>query len=107
MIIHKYPIDGLKGQKQIAYGNAVGHGNIRYRPERAKAQSLFLLLPFQGDWSASHLPKAMPWAIISLPRWGVSVIVDNHLEDMQYSLLITCFLQCGYRVIPLLMTDLG
>ena len=73
MIIHKYPIDGLKGQKQIAYGNAVGQGNIRYRPERAKAQSLFLLLPFQGDWSASHLPKAMPWAIISLPRWGVSV----------------------------------
>ena len=73
MIIHKYPIDGLKGQKQIAYGNAVGHGNIRYRPARAKAQSLFLLLPFQGDWSASYLPKAMPWAIISLPRWGVSV----------------------------------
>ena len=66
-----YSIDGLKGQKQIAYGNAVGLGNIRYRPERAKSQSLFLLLPFQGDWSASHLPKAMPWAIISLPRWGV------------------------------------
>jgi len=72
MIIRVYPIDGLKGQKQIAYGNTVGHGNIRCRPERAKAQSLFLLLPFQGDWSASHLPKAMPLAIISLPRWGVS-----------------------------------
>ncbi len=84
MIIHKYPIDGLKGQKQIAYGNAVGHGNIRYRPERAKAQSLFLLLPFQGDWSASHLPKAMPWAIISLPRWGVSV---------NYLLLTMCVLR--------------
>ena len=28
MIIRKYPIDGLKGQKQIAYGNAVGLGNI-------------------------------------------------------------------------------
>ena len=42
MIILKYPIDGLKGQKQIAYGNALGLGNIRYRPERAKAQFLFL-----------------------------------------------------------------
>ena len=42
MIIRKYPIDGLKGQKQIAYGNALGLGNIRYRPERAKAQFLFL-----------------------------------------------------------------
>ncbi|MBR3434920.1 MAG: hypothetical protein IKG88_03420 [Bacteroidales bacterium] len=73
MIIRKYPIDGLKGQKQIAYGNAVGLGNIRYRPEGAKAQSLLMLLPFQGDRSASHLPKAMPWAIISLPRWGVSL----------------------------------
>ena len=72
MNIRLYPIDGLKGQKQIAYGNAVGLGNIRRRPERAKAQSLFLLLPFQGDWSASHLPKASPWAIISLPHWGVS-----------------------------------
>ena len=37
MIIRMYPIDGLKGQKQIAYGNTVGHGNIRCRPERAKA----------------------------------------------------------------------
>ena len=46
VIIRKYPTDGLKGQKQIAYGNAVGLGNIRYRPERAKSQSLFLLLPF-------------------------------------------------------------
>ena len=72
MIIRKYPIDGLKGQEQIAYGNAVGLGNIRCRPERATAQSLFLLLPFQGDWSVSHLPKALPWATISLPRWGVS-----------------------------------
>ena len=36
MIIRKYPIDGLKGQKQIAYGYAVGFGNIRCRPERAK-----------------------------------------------------------------------
>ena len=59
MIIRKYPIDGLKGQKQIAYGNAVGLGNIRYRPEGAKAQSLLMLLPFQGDRSASHLPKAL------------------------------------------------
>ena len=42
MNIRLYPIDGLKGQKQIAYGNAVGLGNIRYRPERAKAQSMFL-----------------------------------------------------------------
>ena len=42
MNIRLYPIDGLKGQKQIAYGNAVGLGNIRYRPEMAKAQSLFL-----------------------------------------------------------------
>ncbi len=73
MIIRKYPIDGLKGQKQIAYGNAVGLGNIRYRPEGAKEQSLLMLLPFQGDRSASHLPKAMPWAIIPLPRWGVSL----------------------------------
>ena len=46
MIIRKYPTDGLNGQKQIAYGNAVGLGNIRYRPERAKSQSLFLLLTF-------------------------------------------------------------
>ena len=66
-----YPIDGLKGQMQIAYGNAVGLGNNRCRPKRAKAQFLFSLLPFQGDGSASHLPKATPWAIISLPRWGV------------------------------------
>ena len=28
MNIRLYPIDGLKGQKQIAYGNAVGLGNI-------------------------------------------------------------------------------
>ena len=59
MIIRMYPIDGLKGQKQIAYGNAIGLENIRCRPERAKAQSLFLLLPFQGDRSASHLTKAL------------------------------------------------
>ena len=67
-----YPIDGLKGQKQIAYGSAVGHGNIRYRPVRAKAKTGIMPLPFQGDGSASHLPKALPWAVFSLPRWDVS-----------------------------------
>ncbi len=30
MIIRMYPIDGLKGQKQIAYGNAVGLGNCYF-----------------------------------------------------------------------------
>ena len=48
MWVVKCPRDGLKGQKQIAYGNAVGHGDIRSRPERAKAMTDATLLPFQG-----------------------------------------------------------
>ena len=48
MIIRKYPIDGLKGQEQIAYGNAVGLGNIRCRPERATASLCFCFCPFRA-----------------------------------------------------------
>ena len=48
VIIRKYPTDGLKGQKQIAYGNAVGLGNIRYRPERAKAKQGLCFCPFRA-----------------------------------------------------------
>ena len=70
-IIHLYSIDGLKGQKYIAQGNALGLGRISFRPVRAKAL-LFFLLPFQGVCLASFSPKAMPWAEVSLSLWDVS-----------------------------------
>ena len=55
MWLVKCPRDGLKGQKQIAYGNAVGHGDIRSRPERAKAMTDATLLPFQGGGGTCSL----------------------------------------------------
>ena len=59
MIIRMYPIDGQKGQKQIAQGTALGLECISYRPEWAKVLFLFLLLPIQGDRPTYPLPKAL------------------------------------------------
>lgn len=71
MIIRIYRIDGQKGQKQIAQDTTLSLGSISYRPERAKAQSLFCFLPFRAI-PASPLPKSIPWAMLSLLRWVVS-----------------------------------
>ncbi len=80
MWLVKCPRDGLKGQKQIAYGNAVGHWDIRSRPERAKAMTDATLLPFQGGGGyVFSIPRVLPWAMRSQAFQAVCrAVVDNH-----------------------------
>ena len=81
MNIRLYPIDGLKGQKQIAYGNAVGLGNIRYRPERAKAKQGLCFCPFRA---ISYVPKTYGVAVgyLLLPFQAVYRIqADIHFSN--------------------------
>ena len=55
--------DGLKAQKLLAQGSALGNvGKKRSRPERAKAFN-FKAFAFQGDFFVFVLkPRALPWA---------------------------------------------
>ena len=55
--------DGLKAQKLLAQGSALG--NVGKNEVALKGQKLSIskLLPFQGDLFVSVLePRAMPWA---------------------------------------------
>ena len=55
--------DGLKAQKLLAQGSALG--NVAKNKVALKGQKLSIskLLPFQGDFVVSILkPRALPWA---------------------------------------------
>ena len=77
-----YPIDGLKGQKQIAYGNAVGLGNIRCRPERAKAQSLFCFCPFRAMGLHLIYPRQRLGLLSRCPVGAFRRVADNHFRGV-------------------------
>ena len=70
---------GLKAQKLIAQGNALGFFDVitKERPEGAKAlyTAAITLLPFQGVPTRMHTNPgcrfALPWAMCSLPFQGV------------------------------------
>ena len=61
LIVSNYVTGGLKAQKHIAQGIALGMVGKFVRPVRAKALIYeVMLLPLQGEITNLHLPRAMP-----------------------------------------------
>ena len=55
--------NGLKGQKHIAWGIALGLVSVFVRPVGAKAfifRALLGLLPLQGEYANYLVPRALP-----------------------------------------------
>jgi len=64
MIIRNYEIGGLNGglkaQKQLAQGIALGQVSELFALQGQKLQYEVMLLPLQGEITNCHLPRAMP-----------------------------------------------
>lgn len=72
MIIRILPINGLKGQQWLAQSIVLGMGCGEQTPCKGKRiLTEFFLLPLQGVGCTSIIPRAMPWAVVSLPLRGV------------------------------------
>ena len=82
MVIRMYPIIGLKGQQITAQGNALGVMAAVATPCKGKSIILYLSATSRampsidafapsGRFPHHRLPRAMPWAICSLPLRGV------------------------------------
>ena len=72
--------DGLKAQKLLAQGSALG--NVAKNRVALKGQKLSIskLLPFQGDFVVSILkPRALPWAKSFCPFRAYGVWLMTHL----------------------------
>ena len=66
MMIRNYGTGGLKAQKLIAQGIALGLVSEFVRPERAKAlifRALLELLPLQGEYTNCLIHRALPYAM--------------------------------------------
>ena len=73
--------DGLKAQKLLAQGSALG--NVGKNKVALKGQKLSIskLLPFQGDFVVSILkPRALPWAKSFCPfrAYGMWLMIHPH-----------------------------
>ena len=87
--------------------NSLRHGQCRIwgkcskRLERTKEWFLVRLLPFQGDCCTSRIPKALPWADISLALQAAfypTCNLRNLNKFFQFQLLINSFLLFGYGI---------
>ncbi|MCR5140670.1 MAG: hypothetical protein K6B45_10985 [Bacteroidaceae bacterium] len=73
MIIRKNAPNGLKGQKHLAQGNALGKlGRTSFRA--LKGQKLILLFA----------PRALPWAMCSMPLRGALLRLGVFLRIIIY-----------------------
>ena len=86
--------DGLKAQKLLAQGSALGNvGKIKVALKGQKL-SISKLLPFQGDFVVSILnPRALPWAKSFCPfrAYGAKLaklqLINNYLKNQNTTFL--------------------
>ena len=79
--------DGLKAQKLLAQGSALG--NVGKNKVALKGQKLSIskLLPFQGDFVVFILkPRAMPWARSFCPFRAYGMWLMTHPPSFSLSL---------------------
>ena len=95
--------DGLKAQKLLAQGSALG--NVGKNKVALKGQKLSIsnLLPFQGDFVVFILkPRALPWAKSFCPfrAYGMWLMTHPLNSLIKESLVLTQkpFAQCPYRI---------
>ena len=95
--------DGLKAQKLLAQGSALGNvGKIKVALKGQKL-SISKLLPFQGDFVVSILkPRALPWAKSFCPfrAYGMWLMTHPLNSLIKESSVLTQkpFAQCPYRI---------
>ena len=79
--------DGLKAQKLLAQGSALGNVGKNKAALKGQKLSISKLLPFQGDFVVSILkPRALPWAKSFCPFRAYGMWLMTHPLYLLYEL---------------------